>query len=217
MKARKPTFLLLAAALVVAGIIALIFQIRAQARQPSPVTVVLERKPSPDPEAPTRAAPRSEPPAPAPEPRMSAPPSEAGLWREEGPKPVRPKDPSGPERDWRDFNDEEKAAQASLEHDTADLGEVIARLEQGTAIERVRGEPVTAEEQEQLQGLIADITEVYEAAYDSAYSRETSLIDFAETMRGARARFDTKLREVYGLTNEQFYDLFPYRREFLPP
>jgi hypothetical protein len=129
---------------------------------------------------------------------------------------VTPKDPDGPIRDWRDFTEDERAAVSGMELDMADMGDVIARLEGGAEVAALRGAEVTAEEQQALRAEIDAYAATYEAAYDKAYGNETTVIEMAASMRGARERFDRRIREIYGLSDEQFYEMFPYRRELGP-
>jgi hypothetical protein len=126
---------------------------------------------------------------------------------------VPPKDPHGPARDWRDFTDDERAAVSGMELDFADIGDVIQRLESGEEIARLRGAPVTAEEQAAIRAEIDRFAATYEDAHDRAYANETTVIELADAVRAARARLDASVRSIYGLTDEQFYELFPYRRE----
>jgi hypothetical protein len=129
------------------------------------------------------------------------------------PEAVPPKDPDGPVRDWRDFTEDERAAVSGMELDMADMGDVIARLEGGAEVSALRGAEVTAEEQQALRAEIDAYAAVYETAYDSAYGNQTTVIEMAAAMRVARERFDRRVREIYGLSDAQFYEMFPYRRE----
>ncbi|MCB9572635.1 MAG: hypothetical protein H6709_11170 [Kofleriaceae bacterium] len=124
-----------------------------------------------------------------------------------------PKDPNGPVRDWRDFTPDERAAVSGMELDMADMGDVIERLESGEEIARLRDAPVTADEQAAMRAEIDAYAAVYEDAYDRAYQNETTVIEMADAMQQARARFDQRVRDIYGLSDDQFYALFPYRRE----
>jgi hypothetical protein len=131
------------------------------------------------------------------------------------PGAVPPKDPDGPVRDWRDFTPDERAAVSGMELDLADMGDVIERLESGAEIERLRGTAVTADEQQQMRAEIDAFAASYEDAYERAYGNETTVIEMSEAIQAARARLDGRVREIYGLSDAQFYALFPYRREGL--
>jgi hypothetical protein len=124
-----------------------------------------------------------------------------------------PKDPDGPVRDWRDFTPDERAAVSGMELDMADMGDVISRLEGGAEVAALRGAEVTPEEQQALRAEIDAYAATYEQAYDKAYGNETTVVEMAASMRGARERFDRRVREIYGLDDDQFYEMFPYRRE----
>jgi hypothetical protein len=159
---------------------------------------------------------------PPPPPELAAgprPPGEPGDddWRK---RPLAPrdgpeldKDPNGPARDWRDFNEEERAAQSSLEHDLADIGLVTDTLEAGVEVERVRGTPPTPEEQQQMRAGFTELAGVYEKANDDAYHSRITVTEFSQAMRDARDAFDAKVKRIYGLSDEQFFDIFPHRRE----
>lgn len=129
---------------------------------------------------------------------------------------VTPKDPDGPIRDWRDFTEDERAAVSGMELDMADMGDVISRLEGGAEVGALRGAEVTAEEQQDLRAEIDAYAAVYEEAYDQAYTNQTTVIEMAASVRGARERFDRRVREIYGLSDDQFFEMFPYRRELGP-
>lgn len=126
---------------------------------------------------------------------------------------VLPKDPDGPVRDWRDFTPDERAAVSSMELDMADIGDVIERLESGEEIARLRGADVTADEQTQLRAEVDAFAATYEEAHDAAYGNETTVIEMSDAIRAARSRFDARVREIYGLSDDQFFALFPYRKE----
>jgi hypothetical protein len=133
------------------------------------------------------------------------------------PGAMPPKDPDGPVRDWRDFTDDERAAVSGMELDVADMGDVIERLEGGAEVADLRGAPVTADEQASLRAEVDGFAASYEDAYDRAYGNQTTVIEMSATMHTARTRFDQRVREIYGLTDAQFYALFPYRRELGSP
>lgn len=180
------------------------------AREPAAV-------PSPPPVV--RAEVRAAAPARTPAPAVAGTPTAAHARPPGGddlmprPEAIPPKDPDGPVRDWRDFTDDERAAVSGMELDMADIGDVIERLESGEEIGRLRGAPVTAEEQQALRAEVDAFAATYEEAHDRAYGNETTVIEMAEAVRLARARLDRRVREIYGLSDDQFYELFPYRRE----
>ena len=153
-------------------------------------------------------------------PRAGEPPAVGSHPRPAGgddlmprPEAVPPKDPDGPVRDWRDFTEDERAAVSGMELDMADMGDVIQRLEAGEEVAALRGAPVTPEEQAVLRAEVDAFAATYEEAHDRAYRNETTVIEMADAVRTARARFDQRVREIYGLDDAQFYELFPYRRE----
>jgi hypothetical protein len=209
----------IAAGLALAGaLLALVVLIRANANAAAP-TLAEAKAPAPPPPPPPQA-PGAPPPQAAPAPvgltPAAEPPHELkapGGLPEEKPRSSKPK---GAVKDPRDFDDEEKAAQSSLEHDTADFGKAVEILEDGSEVGRVRGRPVTPEEQDQLRQAVAKIAEVYETSYDAAVKGDLTIPGFADKMRAARDEFDKQVRSIYGLTDEQFFQIFPYRRELVP-
>jgi hypothetical protein len=103
----------------------------------------------------------------------------------------------------------------TLQYDTADFGKTVETLEDGTAVGRARGAPVTQAEQDRLRTEIAKMAGAYEAAYDQATASGNEP-EFARTVHAARAEFDKNVRELYHLTDQQFFELFPHRRDGAP-
>jgi hypothetical protein len=202
----------------VAVLLALLLWLSRRGAQHAPMArepAAIPSAPSVVPEAVQRAAPARTRPERGPgAPEATAHPRPPG-GDDLMPRPgaVPPKDPDGPVRDWRDFTDDERAAVSGMELDMADMGDVVQRLEGGEEVGALRGAPVTAEEQAQLRAEVDAFAAAYEEAYDRAYGNETTVIEMSDAVRAARARFDRRVREIYGLADDQFYEIFPYRRE----
>ena len=99
-----------------------------------------------------------------------------------------------------------------LQYDTSDFGKVVETLEDGTEVGRVRGAPVTDAEQERLRAEVTKMAGAYETAYDQALAAGGTQPEFARAVHTAREQFDRNVRELYKLTDEQFFKLFPHRR-----
>ena len=195
-----------AAFLLLALLIILVVIVRSNADASAPTARGIDTSSS----APTPPMPK---PVPAPH-SLSKPP--VGL----GPLPPppaganRPGPAPSPEVEYK-LDDEEEAARQVLQYDTSDFGKVVETLEDGTAVGRVRGQAVTDAEQEQLRQQVTKMASAYETAYDQALAGGTQP-DFARAVHTAREEFDRSVRELYQLTDKQYFDLFPHRRDGAP-
>jgi hypothetical protein len=190
-----------AAAVLLALSIALIINIRSNADASAPTASVAP---------PAAATPTAQPPPPPPPPRsMTGRPDVRGPLPEPPAGTMRPGPAPAPEV--LDLDDADRAARMMLQYDTSDFGKVVETLEDGTAVGRVRGAPVTEAEQETLRREIAKMAGAYETAYDRALT-ERNEPEFARVVHTAREEFDRRVRELYHLSEQQFFELFPHRR-----
>jgi len=67
-----------------------------------------------------------------------------------------------------------------------------------------------------LHEAVAEMAAVIETELDGANDDRQVLVNASEPVRAARSAFDARVRAIYGLSEEQFYQLFPYRREVVP-
>jgi hypothetical protein len=189
-----------AAAVLLALLIALIVNIRSNADASAPTASSTP--------GPTAANATASPPS-APPRSLKPPPPGAG------PLPLPPAGASrpgpAPAAEVPDLDDADRAARMMLQYDTADFGKVVETLEDGAAVGRVRGAPVTDAEQESVRREVAKMASAYETAYDQGLASGNEP-EFARTVHAAREEFDRNVRALYHLTEEQFFKLFPHRQ-----
>ena len=203
MRKRGPLVWAGAAAIVLALLIALVINIRSNADASAPTASTASPTPPPVSTAPP-------PQQQAQRPRsLPAPPD----LRSPLPQPNRPGPAPAPEV--IQLSDADRAARSMLQYDTADFGKVVETLEDGTAVGRVRGSAVTDAEQERLRKEVTKMANAYETAYDEALVAGKEP-EFARAVHAAREQFDRSIRDVYHLTEQQFFELFPHRKDGPP-
>jgi hypothetical protein len=194
-----------AAAVLLALLIALVVNIRSNADASAPTASTAASPTVANASAPPPPPPRSLKPPPPLEPRSPLPEPPPGTKRP-GPAPA-------PEV--VELSAADRAARTLLQYDTADFGKVVETLEDGTAVGRVRGQPVTDAEQERVRKEVAKMASAYETAYDDALVAGNEP-EFARAVHAAREQFDRNVRELYHLTDQQFFELFPHRKDGAP-
>jgi hypothetical protein len=193
-----------AAAVLLALLLALVVSIRSKADASAPTATT----------APTPGAANAMAPQQAPPPRpLTRPPDIRSVLPQPPPGTTRPGPAPAPEVP--ELDDADRAARVMLQYDTADFGKVVETLEDGTAVGRVRGSPVTDAEQERLRREVTKMASAYETAYDQALASGNEP-DFARAVHAAREQFDNSVRDVYHLTGQQFFELFPHRKSGPP-
>jgi len=195
-----------AAGVLLVLLIILVVIVRSNADASAPTARAIETAPSPPPPSTPQQMPAPRSASTPPVGLGPLPPPPAGANRP-GPAPT-------PEVEYK-LDDEEEAARTILQYDTSDFGKVVETLEDGTEIRRVRGAPVTDAEQERLRQEVTKMASAYETAYDQALAGGTQP-DFARAVHAAREEFDKNVRELYHLTDQQFFELFPHRRNGAP-
>jgi hypothetical protein len=190
-----------AAAVLLALLVALVINIRSNADASAPTAATA---PPPTPATSTSTA------QPPPPPRsITRPPDVRGPLPTPPPGTQQPGAAPAPEV--LELDDADRAARLMLQYDTSDFGKVVETLEDGTAVGRVRRSPVTDAEQDALRREIAKMAGAYETAYDEALTSGNEP-EFARVVHAAREEFDRRVRELYHLTEQQFFELFPHRR-----